>query len=680
MSLPVPNLDDRTFQDLVNEARLRIPEICPEWTDHNVSDPGIALIELFAWMTESLIYRTNQVPDRNYIKFMDLVGIQLKPAIPSEAEITFRLSTPASDLTIIPPGTEVATVRTETEEAIVFTTTNQLEMEPPMLDRFILSRDGESFRERMELLREWTELRNLGIDTSLQENGDSFPVFEQVPEVGNALYLGYTNNLAGVILALDLECVEAEGSGVNPNNPPLSWEYWDSQLLEWSVFNRSHDSSAWLESDMTRGLNISGRISLHIPRTAGRTVVNGEDRFWIRCVSSEPKDRQGMYVTSPQIRSILSYVVGGICQSSNFTWSVDETLGYSNGKPGQAYDLFHKPMLRLEPGEPVEVQRQDGNGWETWEVVEDFGSSGPDDRHVTCDAVFSQISFGPIIKTSNGSERSLGAIPKVGLQIRVPAYRYGGGPGGNVGAGTLSVLKSSIPYVSEVTNRLPARGGANPETLDEGRLRTPQVFKTRDRAVTKEDYEYLAKEASPFIARASCIERNPYVAEGRYIPQPVQILLVPQHAKESYRPEPNDLTIPTSIIETVTEYLDQRRLIGTPLIVTEAEYLQVSLTTNIKLIAGADEETARRLIEDVLYSYIHPGLGGDRGSGWEFGKDLHIPDIVSRIQAVPEVEYTLSAEAYQVNAMVEDPATPEQHITVLATETLCSGNHKITFI
>ena len=76
MPLPAPNLDDRKFQDLVNEAREKIPQLCPEWTDHNVSDPGIAMIELFAWMTEVLIYRANQVPDKNHLKFLDLVGIK----------------------------------------------------------------------------------------------------------------------------------------------------------------------------------------------------------------------------------------------------------------------------------------------------------------------------------------------------------------------------------------------------------------------------------------------------------------------------------------------------------------------------------------------------------------------------------------------------------------------------
>ena len=122
MALPAPNLDDRTFQDLVNEARRRIPLHCPEWTDHNLSDPGITLIELFAWMTEMLIYRLNKVPDKNYTKFLELLGLRLTPANPATTEVSFRLTAPPASPVTIPSGTEVATVRTETRDAIVFTT------------------------------------------------------------------------------------------------------------------------------------------------------------------------------------------------------------------------------------------------------------------------------------------------------------------------------------------------------------------------------------------------------------------------------------------------------------------------------------------------------------------------------------------------------------------------------
>jgi len=107
-----PNLDDRTFQDLVDEAKRLIPRYCPEWTDHNVSDPGVALIELFAWMTESMIFRLNRVPEKTHITFLDMIGTRLLPPRAAVADLTFRLSAPQPTPIRIPGGTEVATIRT----------------------------------------------------------------------------------------------------------------------------------------------------------------------------------------------------------------------------------------------------------------------------------------------------------------------------------------------------------------------------------------------------------------------------------------------------------------------------------------------------------------------------------------------------------------------------------------
>ena len=89
MPLPDPQLDDRRFQDIVNEAKRLIPRYTPEWTDHNVSDPGVTLIELFAWIADLLLYRVNRVPEKNYLRFMDLLGIRLQDAIPAQADLTF---------------------------------------------------------------------------------------------------------------------------------------------------------------------------------------------------------------------------------------------------------------------------------------------------------------------------------------------------------------------------------------------------------------------------------------------------------------------------------------------------------------------------------------------------------------------------------------------------------------
>src|SRR5262249_20111821 len=106
--LRAPELDDRRFADLVAEARALIPRYAPEWTDHNESDPGITLVQLFAWMTEALFYRLNQVPERIYVKFLQLLGIELRPAQPARAELTFRLVRDDVETVLVPRGTQVA--------------------------------------------------------------------------------------------------------------------------------------------------------------------------------------------------------------------------------------------------------------------------------------------------------------------------------------------------------------------------------------------------------------------------------------------------------------------------------------------------------------------------------------------------------------------------------------------
>src|SRR5260221_14401685 len=92
MVLPAPELDDRDFQALVDDAKRLVQQRSPEWTDHNVSDPGVTLIEAFAQMVDQLIYRLNRVPDRHYVKFLELIGVRLPPPPPARGTATIWLS------------------------------------------------------------------------------------------------------------------------------------------------------------------------------------------------------------------------------------------------------------------------------------------------------------------------------------------------------------------------------------------------------------------------------------------------------------------------------------------------------------------------------------------------------------------------------------------------------------
>ena len=123
--LEAPDLDDRTWEEIVAQARALIPTYAPSWTDHNLSDPGITLIELFAWLVEGLIFRLNRVPDKNLIEFLNLIGVTRDPPTPASTYLTYRLATEA-DALIVPKGHQVSTPQTEENEAVVFETDREL--------------------------------------------------------------------------------------------------------------------------------------------------------------------------------------------------------------------------------------------------------------------------------------------------------------------------------------------------------------------------------------------------------------------------------------------------------------------------------------------------------------------------------------------------------------------------
>ena len=85
MPLTVPAIDARRYADLRDEGLARVRVHNPEWTNFNKSDPGVTLIEVFAFLTESLLYRANQIPERNRLKFLKLLGIPLQPASAARA-------------------------------------------------------------------------------------------------------------------------------------------------------------------------------------------------------------------------------------------------------------------------------------------------------------------------------------------------------------------------------------------------------------------------------------------------------------------------------------------------------------------------------------------------------------------------------------------------------------------
>lgn len=112
MSIKTPNLDDRRFEDLVAEARRRIARACPEWTDLSPGDPGMVLVETFAYLTDILLYRLNRLPEKVYIELLRLIGLRLQPPAAAGATLRFAPARPQDRPVEIPRGTRVTTART----------------------------------------------------------------------------------------------------------------------------------------------------------------------------------------------------------------------------------------------------------------------------------------------------------------------------------------------------------------------------------------------------------------------------------------------------------------------------------------------------------------------------------------------------------------------------------------
>ncbi|MCE5257913.1 MAG: putative baseplate assembly protein [Chloroflexi bacterium] len=657
MALPTRSLDDRSFQDLVDEAKKKIPLYCPEWTDHNVSDPGITLIELFAWMADILLYRMNQVPTKHYVKLLELLGIQLQPPNAAVAPLTFYLSAPQPQAVTIPRGSAVATSRVDNREAVVFTTDEDVTIKPAKLTHIVLRRRQADGSMRFE-------------EVGLQRLSKEFnPFSPHPPQVDEALLLGFDEPYDRHVLGLDFTCVRAGGQNIIPENPPTRWQAWSQE--------------AWVdldvEEDGTGGMSWSGQVRLHLPVMAKREV-NEIQAYWVRCEVTAPKGEQRPYTTSPIVREVKAVSWGATIDATHAMEVTNEPLGRSDASPGQVYHLEHTPVLPCRPEERVEIWSGGMDDWEPWLQVEDFGESGPEDKHYTLDSASGEICFGPAIRQRDGAVRRYGAIPPRGADIRIASYRYGGGMTGNVRAGAITEAKTPFAYIDHVINRRPALGGLDPETLEQAMFRARNLLRTRGRAVTAEDYEYLATHAfSGEVARALCLQTRAGGGKGG-APSPgqVYVMVVPQLAEqEAARYIPlSRLALSDNLKQRLTNYLDERRLLTTQLEVRSAGYKRVRTVVEAVAKPGADEERLRKDIISALELFINPLRGGPEGCGWPFGRELYLSDLYACVQHVSGLQYVQNIDMFWVDEG-DVLHKIERKLDLLAHEVLASDIHEV---
>ncbi|MCS7477629.1 putative baseplate assembly protein [Umezawaea endophytica] len=614
MSLPTPNLDDRRFQDLVDEAKRRVQQKCPEWTDHNVSDPGVTLIEAFAHMVDELIYRVNRVPDLHYLRFLDLIGVRLFPPTAARCEVTFWLSAPRETPVVVPRGAQVATERSEVEEPVVFSVHRELTVVPCSLAHLATSvaDQGSPPLDRTDDL------------LSGKEPG----CFDTPPAAGDAVLFGLSEAVPGCAVLLRIDC-RAEGRGVDPRDPPWVWEAWNG--TDWTACE--------LDRDTTGGFNKPGDVVVHVPRTHTTSILARQRAGWLRCRAVPPRSDQPFYQESPKLVSVTAATIGGTTDATHADIVRNETIGVSEGVPGQRFPLSRVPVVVDEGALVVEVAAT--GGWEEWTEVSSFAESGPADRHVVLDRVGGEVAFGPAIRLPDGGILNHGAVPAKAAAIRVPEYRTGGGPRGNVARGLLLVQRDPIPFVSGVVNRKPATGGVAGESVRDAAVRGPLSLRSRDRAVTAEDYESLTREAAPEVARVRCVPVGP----GS---EAVRVLVVPAVAEHDVL-EFASLRLDPAVRTRIEKHLDERRCVGARVSVEPPFYQGVTVVAQVRAGTGTPVDLVRARASRALYDYFNPIGGGPDSTGWPFGRPVQSGEVFAVLQRLPGVELVEDIRLFGAN-------------------------------
>jgi predicted phage baseplate assembly protein len=671
-----PKLDDRTFQQIVDEVKKRITQYCPEWTDHNVSDPGIAMIELFAYMVEMLLYRLNQVPELHYIKFLEMLGFKQEEPLAARALVTFWLAQPfgkerakTNQPVLIQAGTEVATTQTENKTSLVFTVERDSEIAFPKL-RWLITKTP-SGRTAVEL-----DLENSDDQDKLAEGLDVFP--SQPPAVGDELYFGFTEDISYYILRLQLTVEDLRAAGGGRQSVPYQWEAKTGP-------NPQFWSPCDLEEDHTENMNRSNFILFHLPLEAmKKTEINGREAYWVRVRLHERKYTK----LSPRLYGVEPAAMGRAVPAVHAYVVKNEFLGISDGTPGQKFQLQNRPLLKRMPNEQLYLEEDTPAN--NWEEQSDFADSTENKRHYTLDNITGELRLGPALRQRDGTIRQYGKIPQAGARLFFRSYRYAGEQQRDVLKGEINTLKTSISGIKRIENRQVATGGQGVESLELLKMRVAHHLRTGQRAVTAEDFEYLATEGFSHhigrraIAKAKALPHKDGQNSANSAENLVQVWVLPHIVSEGtdkVRLEKNDFVdafTADDLSDTLRQFLSERCLLTTKVEVKPAEFEWVAVHIRVK---SATNTSLINQVASKLYRFLHPLQGGSTSQGWSFGQPLRREDVYHFLSSGADAidmyqikDISLFAADENGNAKGE----PRAEITVADNKIIASGDHKVS--
>ncbi len=621
MVLPKEDLDNKSFEELVKEAVLRIPIYAPGWTDHNIHDPGITFIELFAWLAEIQLYSMNRISEKSYRKFLKLMGIKkLEPAKAANVDVTFSLLQNITSKSV-QAGTMIAAKGHISGKDISFETEKDLLVIDSKLETILTRPISGEFIDNSKA--------NMNENVYYYAFGYNPNEGQCIPNAGDELYFGFDKSLTGRELPLtfylleedlfktDRSCEEKKDLSASTR---LRWEY--------------YVSGAWKSiegiTDETKHLTISGRIWMKIQGTMGQVDINSVKRFWIRC-----RVEQSGYEITPKIDIILMNTVSAIQRGSLKV----ETFS-SSGLPDFNIDLKDAPVL--DKTLTVKLNNKEWrNDVYCNPEVEDFDASKPEDKHYIVDMTSSRVTFG------NGIN---GKIPPAGTNNITVSYHTGGGVRGNIRPNTINrVLDGQLAEKVTVDNIKAATGGKDSETLEEAIYRARKDLKTVYRAVTSLDYDHIIMNTSKLkVARAKTIPRY-HPSQTSQVPGIVSIIIVP---KSPYaKPMPSD-----ELLKRIYRYLEKQRLLATELFIIPPEYTEISVNTIVKMKPRFVKKTIENNVKTELDKFLNPLTGGVEGNGWPFGRSVYLSEIYQIIDSAEGVDYVQSVTLNNEEVDIDIPS------------------------
>ncbi len=478
-----------------------------------------------------------------------------------------------------------------------------------------------------------------------------FRPFKALEDKNASIYLGFDKApLKGMIsLFVSLE----EQLNIKNTYPRIEWHY----------LRRENEKNYWTRlevEDGTYSLTRTGTLEFIGPPDFAKENYFGREMYWIRGVdvsdsfiNASGKENallpkfKGLFINTtyasqgelikderPDYRLEESFIECRLTKCpiiSEEIW-VNELSVLSESE--RAKIVF---MDLYETKEVFDINGIITEFWIRWKCVEHFMDSMPGDRHYTIDRVMGNIRFGNGVKGA--------APPEIAGNIRVN-YRTGGGAAGNVEKHSINTLRNSIAFVAGVNNPEHAAGGTDTETIQQAIERGTKQIKHQNRAVSKEDYESLVKQASPGIARVKCLQNYKYGDGNKINTGWVTVVVVPQSDEKCPRPS-------VQLIKQIYGYLQERApiqvVVPRRLIVSQPEYVEISVKASL---TTKDFEHASKIegqANQKLKNFLDPLYGGYSRNGWEFGRLPHMSDFYSLLEGIKEIDYVTNLEINATN-------------------------------